>query len=95
MSYQGWNNYETWVVKLWLDNEQSTYFEVTGHAKEAIEAETQRYEFADWLKGYVEEMMPDLEASLASDLLRGALSDVDWFEIADAYLNDAKEEASR
>jgi hypothetical protein len=25
MSYQGWKNYETWAVKLWLDNEEPTY----------------------------------------------------------------------
>jgi hypothetical protein len=22
--YNGWTNYETWVVKLWIDNEEST-----------------------------------------------------------------------
>ena len=24
-TYNGWKNYETWNVKLWLDNEQGTY----------------------------------------------------------------------
>jgi len=24
-TYNGWTNYETWNVKLWIDNEQSTY----------------------------------------------------------------------
>ena len=23
--YNGWSNYETWAVKLWMDNEQSSY----------------------------------------------------------------------
>jgi hypothetical protein len=25
MAYNGWSNYETWNVALWLDNEQGTY----------------------------------------------------------------------
>jgi hypothetical protein len=24
-TYQGWTNYETWCIKLWIDNEQPTY----------------------------------------------------------------------
>ena len=23
--YNGWKNYETWLVALWIDNEQSSY----------------------------------------------------------------------
>ena len=23
--YNGWTNYETWNVKLWMDNDESTY----------------------------------------------------------------------
>ena len=23
--YNGWANYETWIVKLWLDNEETSY----------------------------------------------------------------------
>ena len=34
-AYEGWTNYPTWVVKLWLDNEQGSYYHVTGHAEEA------------------------------------------------------------
>jgi hypothetical protein len=25
MSYNGWTNYETWAVSLWLGNEESSY----------------------------------------------------------------------
>lgn len=91
-TYNGWKNYETWNVKLWLDNEQGTYNDVTEHAREVVEAEGERYEFADWLKQYVEEMRPEMPASMFSDLLGAALSEVDWSEIAEAYMNDAKEE---
>jgi len=44
--------------------------------------------FAREIKEWVEGMMPDLDASLASDLLGSALSDVDWAEIAEHWLED-------
>lgn len=25
MAYNGWSNYETWNVKLWIDNEEGSY----------------------------------------------------------------------
>ena len=25
MAYNGWTNYETWAVKLWIDNDEGTY----------------------------------------------------------------------
>lgn len=30
--YNGWVNYETWAVKLWLDNDEKTYRRVHSHA---------------------------------------------------------------
>ena len=24
-TYNGWSSYETWLVKLWMDNEEGTY----------------------------------------------------------------------
>lgn len=32
--YQGWTNYETWAVKLWMDNEEPSYL----HWKETTRA---------------------------------------------------------
>lgn len=79
--YNGWRNYETWVVKLWIDNEQSTY-------KEAIQNVQIWADPAHGLKEWVVNMIPDLGASLAADLLNAALCEVDWQEIADAYLEE-------
>lgn len=98
MSYNGWSNYETWAVALWLDNEPGTYemtrdvlSECWDNAKTPwplhstfTPSETARYTFAAWLKDYVEEMAPDLGASLFS----AALSEVNWSEIADNWLTE-------
>jgi hypothetical protein len=90
MSYNGWGNYETWNVKLWLDNEPGTYHEVTDEAERIAGGDGSDGELAGWLESYVRGMMPDLGASMFSDLLGAALSEVDWAEIAEAYMDDAR-----
>jgi hypothetical protein len=85
--YNGWTNYETWNVKLWLDNEQSTYNDMCSMARRATEA----YKLAQQIKEYVEEMQPDLGASMFADLLGAALSEVDWYDIAEAYYEENNE----
>ena len=104
--YNGWTNYETWCVKLWLDNERGTYLEVTEHASEVYAEATEEagapldtsfsntaYELAEWLKEYItgEDNAPDLGASVYGDLLNAAFSEVNWLEMATSYLDDAKE----
>ena len=95
MSYQGWTNYETWAVSLWLDNEEGSYSyagELAGESTE--EAEDEQYLEAkhilgDKLKRWMEESMPDLGGTLWADLLNAAFSEVDWTEIAEHYFEEA------
>jgi hypothetical protein len=35
-TYNGWTNYETWNVKLWMDNERSSYEHYREMAREAL-----------------------------------------------------------
>lgn len=35
-TYNGWKNYETWNVGLWLDNDQSTYYMVEEMVQDAV-----------------------------------------------------------
>lgn len=88
-SYQGWTNYETWAVALWLDNDQGSYEYWRDVAEEIKEDEGDEDDedihlaaLASRLKDEFEEGMPDLGASLWSDLLGAALSEVNWYEIA-------------
>lgn len=83
--YQGWANYETWAVALWLNNDQGMQEQAmsmaAGHAKDDAGA------VADAIKEWVEsDMIPDLGASLAADLLGAAVADVDWYEIAQSFI---------
>lgn len=96
--YDGWTNYETWNVKLWLDNEQGTQELQKELAEQArrtpkvdvwTREETTRFTLADLLKDYVEENNPLAdEASMYSDLMDAAFSEVNWQEIADNILTD-------
>lgn len=101
--YNGWANYETWCVHLWLTNEEGSYRywreEAERQSKEARRCEevkagtwtvpeARRFRLADQLKSELEEASPTEEASLFSDLLSGALAEVDWHEIAEAFLEE-------
>jgi hypothetical protein len=92
-TYNGWKNYPTWAVNLWLANDEGLYHE----AVERVSAwravtESPRVAIADEFKNWVtEDLAPDLGASFAADLLGWALDQVDWFELADAWLESVGE----
>lgn len=76
-TYNGWSTYETWLVNLWLTNDMQDE-DLTASVKEVDTT----YEAKEILKDYVEEMVPFQGITgLFSDLLRGALSEVNWYEI--------------
>lgn len=41
--YNGWTNYETWLVKLWMDNEQGSYSYFQEEARHAWEKDPDSY----------------------------------------------------
>ena len=98
-TYNGWKNYPTWCVNLWLSNDEGLY-NYTREMVEGISAETEqreplsreetiRYEVAESIKNFVtDDLTPDLGATFAADLLGFALGAVDWYEIADAWLEE-------
>lgn len=103
-TYNGWKNYPTWAVNLWLSNEEPLYREALERTREIVSAkestseywtlaESHRFNTADMLKEWVEEMAENLlPASMASDLLGYALGEVDWHEIADAWIEMANDQ---
>jgi hypothetical protein len=104
--YQGWANYPTWAVNLWLSNEESLYREATRIALTVVDEvewdenvtngiwsieEAERFRTADALKDLADELSPELGASFAADLYGWALGQVEWNEIACAWLETARE----
>jgi hypothetical protein len=90
--YNGWTNYETWVVNLWLDNEEGSQRFCNEMAMEALddsEGDVDRASpaMARTLRDHLEEGMPEL-AGLWQDLLRSAFDSVNWDEIARSWVGN-------
>ena len=103
MSYNGYENYETWSVHLWLSNEKRMYDLIcsfVGHAKQLTEVEDDKQSIlsrdeqtkihlAEMIRTVVEEDNPlKDDDGLYRDLLLASLSDVNWFEIARSFLEE-------
>lgn len=117
-TYEGWKNYPTWAVNLWLSNDEGLY-EMTREAvrDEYADAENcinvreniwtideaRRFNTADRLREMVEELGVTVDSGhtypvngqpvgFSADLLDYALGQVDWHEIAAAWLEDVSAE---
>lgn len=106
--YNGWTNYATWCVHLWLDNDgglQRFWHETaaecynTCHGKDnawdnAINmiAERLKHEIEVFQHPYHGRFLANpLEADMFCDLLDSALSEVNYREIAESFLDDLEE----
>lgn len=103
-TYQGWADHATWAVHLWLNNDAASWELCRQLAEEAIEDadecdqvrdgiwtpdEARRFILADRLRDLLAEGNPlAAHPSAYADLLSGALEDVDYHELADAFLED-------
>ncbi len=103
-SYNGWSNYETWCVNLWLSNEEGSYRHCRELATDAAVAaedsclvsdgiwtieEATRNLLSDALKELLDELNPlAAQASVFTDLINAALCDVNWHEIAESFLEE-------
>jgi hypothetical protein len=103
-TYNGWTNYETWCVNLHISNVQSeqdywnerTRFCMDNHpyANNYLDARCELAEsLQDTMYEKYEEQKPD--NAILADLLRAALSEVNWHEIAQSFVDTVKEEAEQ
>jgi hypothetical protein len=87
--YNGWTNYETWLMELWISIDYDR--EVCDMA-ENFRHDKQIYEFGDALKEYFETLSDVSEVfekpGFVSDFLNGAMSEIDWYDIAQHYHDD-------
>ena len=97
-TYGGWTTYETWIVKLWMDEDEGSYTYWNEQAEQAYaEAEADSvftrieratYDLADILEIEVKDGVPDLGDCIYGDLLSAALSQVNWSEIAASLIEE-------
>lgn len=80
--YNGWTNWETWNLKLWLDNEEPVYNQVLLLANTYPD----QMDFIERLKEFVESIwFPELPAGPMADAVNSYLCTVDWYEITESY----------
>ena len=96
--YNGWKNYETWTVGLWIDNDPglwANFSEVAQWSFDSTDPDEPledrridaRNDLAEEMKDSFREQADELAgASVFADLLGSALDMVDWQEIAEHLL---------
>ncbi len=89
-TYNGYANYETWLVNVWIDNEQDSidfwvdaakhYYNKAKETKFFTRQEEAVFLFADDMKEYFEDNIPDSTeiGGLYADMLHGCMTVVDW-----------------
>jgi hypothetical protein len=101
--YNGWTNYETWCVNLWLTNDEAAYRYWLEEARRHLTDAPESHRVKEWscsiqeaaCAALAEQLREEVEdgavlnaACVYSDLLNGALSAVNWHEIASSWLDD-------
>jgi hypothetical protein len=84
MSYNGWTNYETWLVAL-------EFFEYD-HILENYSYKPDEYELAEALREEVEGYLGDNGSGVTLEYALAFVRDVNWREIAENMLSDWKED---
>ena len=98
-TYNGWTNYETWLVALHINNDEGSYSYVRDELLDALEADdpdSLRYRYASYLADWVSDTLDDdttytntWTRLLTNDLIGAALAEVNWNEIATNILDEA------
>lgn len=101
--YQGWTNYETWVINLWINNDRSSvgYWREAAQSHKASAPQAQQVKDGIWsveeaakfnlaaqLKAEFNEGNPIADGGVHADLLNAALEEVNWNEVAEHLLED-------
>ena len=92
-TYNGWTNWETWIVNVWMDNDQKLYEYYGNVAREEVskDKKSATYILSIALREQFDEWTPEIEG-LYLDLLNGAMREINWHEIAGHLVERVEEE---
>lgn len=90
--YNGWTNWETWIINLWMDNDQELYdqYGSIAHAEASKNERSATYRLSKALQEQFDEWIPEIKGPY-KDLLDGAIREINWHEIARHMLDQWKE----
>ena len=86
-TYNGYTNYETWLYALWIDNTEGLSDYWRGRGKELNDNYQLAKELEYDMDEQAEQWLPD-ESSVFADMMNGALSRVDWNDVADTLTSE-------
>jgi hypothetical protein len=99
--YNGWTNYETWNLALWIDNEQGSseywreqaaeVFKDTDEDDKAERIHQAANDLGDRLKDETEENAPELQGFYA-DVMNASISEVNFYEIAKNWIEEVADD---
>lgn len=90
--FNGWTNRETWMIQLWIMNDESVsgwYEEVT---QELISSGLRDSRLILQLADIIEEdhkSRRSFESSVFSDMITYSLNRVNWCEVSEIFVNEA------
>ena len=76
--HNGWTNRETWMVNLWLTNDESCY-----EALYSILKDFDHYDQPYDIQQYIHWIIDTVDTTMTSDLLETCLRRLNWQEIAE------------
>lgn len=80
MAYNGWTNYETWLVNLWFGDSAAEYF-----ADQKITPDST--DVSNYVEQIYETDIPTSDGFFA-DVINAFMGRVDWQELADHYTEE-------
>ncbi len=105
----GWTNYQTWATYTWLvnDEQSSNYWREQTESCRTRALQCPEFETGEWsadetaqtllteqLKEEFEDASPLTEPTAYADLLEASFEEIDWREIAEAFLVDFRNDES-
>jgi hypothetical protein len=88
MSYNGWKNWATWQINLWIDNEEPMYREKQRFLRRSVNEID-----ADEAEEFCTQLFQDFTGKARTPDMDSdrEMNDVDWQEIAE-HLNEERKE---
>lgn len=92
--YNGYTNYETWNLSLWLDNDREWNRAVNDEALHLVNDVLTKNEEIEILKNFIIDLVqdnePKINASFYSDILNASIREVNFREISENIINEAR-----
>jgi len=97
--YNGWTNYETWNLNLWLDNDREWYRAVNDKAVGLVNDALTKKQEIEILRSFIIDLVqdeePKIDACFYSDILNASIREVNFWEISTNIINEARRQLAQ